>query len=349
VGDNAAASAEDAFGTSIGNERVGLYSSSEVRGFSPIVANNIRLEGLYMDRPAPFTDRLVEGNTIRVGLTAQNYLFPAPTGIVDYRIRPAGNRPIISTVIGLNSFGGGRVEVDTQIPIVTDRLGVVAGAAVFQDEYASGTDAFLASYAVAARWRPAAGVEVIPFWSRIDTWDREATPVLRPAGAFLPPRVERRLYAGPDWSDTRNMVTHSGVIAKGRWSDWSVAGGLFRTVTESPTNYAQVLAGLTPDGVGNGASPPIRCRSRRRPAASCAPAARSPMGRGGIPCTPRCAVGSGTASLVAAARSASAGRPSKALLTRRGRNSPLESRRARTSTSGLPALPMTGAGRAWAR
>jgi iron complex outermembrane recepter protein len=28
VGDNAAASAEDAFGTSIGNERVGLYSSN---------------------------------------------------------------------------------------------------------------------------------------------------------------------------------------------------------------------------------------------------------------------------------------------------------------------------------
>ena len=77
VTDNAVTSAEDAFGTSIGNERVGLYSSSEVRGFSPITANNIRLEGLYMDRPASFTDRLVESNLIRVGLTAQNYLFPA--------------------------------------------------------------------------------------------------------------------------------------------------------------------------------------------------------------------------------------------------------------------------------
>ncbi len=57
VTDNAAANAEDAFGTSIGNERVGLYSGTDVRGFSPVTANNIRLEGLYFDRPAAFTDR----------------------------------------------------------------------------------------------------------------------------------------------------------------------------------------------------------------------------------------------------------------------------------------------------
>lgn len=249
VRDNAAASAEDAFGTSIGNERVGLYSSTEVRGFSPVQANNIRIEGLYLDRPAPFTDRLVEGNSIRVGLTAQNYLFPAPTGIVDYRIRPAGNRPVVSTLIGLNSFGGGRIEVDTQIPVVADRLSIVAGAAGFLDEYASGADAVLASYAVAPRWKPQEGLEIIPFWSRIDTWDREASPVYIPAGPFLPPRVERRFYPGPDWADTRNVVTHTGAIAKWRAGDgWALAAGLFRSVTETPEQYAHILAELTPDG-----------------------------------------------------------------------------------------------------
>jgi iron complex outermembrane receptor protein len=110
VTDNAVTSAEDAFGTSIGNERVGLYSSSEVRGLSPITAKNIRLEGLYFDRPAAFTDRLVESNVIRVGLTAQNYLFPAPTGIVDYRLRPAGDKRIVSTLLGYGALGGGRIE-----------------------------------------------------------------------------------------------------------------------------------------------------------------------------------------------------------------------------------------------
>lgn len=249
VRDNAAASAEDAFGTSIGNERVGLYSSTDVRGFSPVQANNIRLEGLYLDRPAAFTDRLVEGNSIRVGLTAQNYLFPAPTGIVDYRIRPAGNRPVVSTMIGVNSFGGGRIEIDAQIPVVAERLSIVAGAAGFLDALPSGANAVLASYAIAPRWRPREGLEIIPFWSRIDTWDREATPIYIPAGPYLPPRVERRLYPGPDWADQRNIVTHLGGIAKWRaGGGWALAAGLFRSVTETPEQYAHILADLTPDG-----------------------------------------------------------------------------------------------------
>lgn len=248
VTDNAVTSAEDAFGTSIGNERVGLYSSSEVRGFSPITANNIRLEGLYMDRPASFTDRLVESNVIRVGLTAQNYLFPAPTGIVDYRIRPAGNKAIVSTLLGYGTLGGGRIEVDAQLP-VTQRLSLAAGVAVFADEYASGSDAILASYGIAPRWRPATGVEIIPFWSRFDTWDREATPLYAPARGLLPRPVRRRAYPGPDWADQRASSTNYGGLAKVRLdSKWSVAAGLFRSVADTPLNHAHILANLTPDG-----------------------------------------------------------------------------------------------------
>jgi iron complex outermembrane receptor protein len=174
VSDDAVTSAEDAFGTSIGNERVGLYGSSEVRGFSPITANNIRLEGLYFDRPAAFTYGPVESNVIRVGLTAQNYLFPAPTGIADHRLRPAGDKRIVSTLLGYGALRGGRIEVDAQSPIVRGQLSVAAGSAVFADEYARGGDAFLASYGIAPHWRTAAGVEVIPSWSRIDTRGRDA-------------------------------------------------------------------------------------------------------------------------------------------------------------------------------
>lgn len=44
--ENAVSSADDAFGTSVGNENIGLYSANDVRGFSPVTAGNIRLEGL---------------------------------------------------------------------------------------------------------------------------------------------------------------------------------------------------------------------------------------------------------------------------------------------------------------
>ncbi len=46
--ENAVTSADDAFGTSVGNETIGLYGIGEVRGFSPGAAGNIRIDGLYL-------------------------------------------------------------------------------------------------------------------------------------------------------------------------------------------------------------------------------------------------------------------------------------------------------------
>ncbi len=248
VNDNAVAGAEDAFGASIGNERVGLYSSSEVRGFSPITAGNIRLEGLYMDRPASFTDRLVESNVVRVGLAAQNYLFPAPTGIVDYRIRPAGDRRVISLVAGYGPMGGGRIEIDSQIPL-SDTLSLVAGVAGFDDEFASGADAVYGSYALAARWRPMDKVLVLPFWSRVDTWDREATALHVAAPGVLPEPVARRRYVGPAWADYRNIATNAGVLTRATLpGGFDLAAGLFRSVNDTRENHALVLTNVQADG-----------------------------------------------------------------------------------------------------
>ena len=41
--DNAVRQAEDAFGTSVGRESIGLYNAGSVRGFSPIAAGNARM------------------------------------------------------------------------------------------------------------------------------------------------------------------------------------------------------------------------------------------------------------------------------------------------------------------
>lgn len=248
VNDNAVAGAEDAFGASIGNERVGLYSSSEVRGFSPIAAGNIRLEGLYIDRPASFTDRLVESNVVRVGLAAQNYLFPAPTGVVDFRIRPAGDRRVVSVVAGYGPMGGGRLEIDGQFP-VTETLSLAAGVAGFDDEYASGADAVFGSYAIAARWRPTDNVLVLPFWSRVDAWDREATPLYVAAPGVLPPKVERGRYVGPAWADYRNVATNYGVLGRAPLpGGFDLAAGLFRSVNDTRQNHAHLLTGVQADG-----------------------------------------------------------------------------------------------------
>jgi iron complex outermembrane recepter protein len=66
-------SAADAFGSSVGNERVGIYNAFSARGFSPVQAGNVRLEGLYFDLQTGFSNRLISGINMRVGISAQGY------------------------------------------------------------------------------------------------------------------------------------------------------------------------------------------------------------------------------------------------------------------------------------
>ena len=78
--EDAMQTASDGFGLSIGNQSVGLYSQNSARGFSPSQAGNIRIEGLFIDPVGRIGTRITSGTTMRVGLAAQSYAFPAPTG-----------------------------------------------------------------------------------------------------------------------------------------------------------------------------------------------------------------------------------------------------------------------------
>jgi iron complex outermembrane receptor protein len=41
---------DDALGTSVGRQTIGLYTPTSARGFNPIQAGNVRIEGLYFDQ-----------------------------------------------------------------------------------------------------------------------------------------------------------------------------------------------------------------------------------------------------------------------------------------------------------
>ena len=89
--DNPVVSAEDAFGLTLGLESIGMYSPGQVRGFSPLTAGNVRIDGLYFDQQGAPSNRVIEGWAIRVGVSEIGYDFPAPTGIVDYELRHPGD------------------------------------------------------------------------------------------------------------------------------------------------------------------------------------------------------------------------------------------------------------------
>ncbi|RYG29819.1 MAG: TonB-dependent receptor, partial [Burkholderiales bacterium] len=45
--DDALSEADDAFGTNVGLESTGIYTEYETRGFSPLDAGNVRIDGIY--------------------------------------------------------------------------------------------------------------------------------------------------------------------------------------------------------------------------------------------------------------------------------------------------------------
>lgn len=247
TGDNAVSAAQDAFGTSVGDEKVGLYSPFTARGFSPVQAGNVRINGMYIDYQADLSDRLISGSNVRVGLTAQGYPFPAPTGVADFALRLPGTEAVASTVVGVGPFGGPRFEVDAKLP-VTGNLGIAGGVGWNDVENFYGGDQAIFTAAVVARWRVADRVEIIPFWGKKTESGAEPMPVIFTAGDYLPPDIERRRYFGPDWAKNEQEDVNYGLLATAGFGDWTLRGGLFRAIAHDYTNITPFFLDTTPGG-----------------------------------------------------------------------------------------------------
>jgi iron complex outermembrane recepter protein len=249
--ENATAQSDDAFGRRVGNESIGIYNAGDVRGFSPIDAGNVRLDGLYIDRQADPTDHLVEGSAIRVGIAAQGYPFPSPTGIVDYEIRRAGDQRIVSPVLRFGPFDSKAAEVDAKIPLIQDRLGVAAGVGLYNDCFEWGGCNNAYSLAFIPRWRPAEGVEIIPFYSHVKFGDEEPDPLLIPANGEPPPRIERREFYGQRWSQTEGETGTWGVLGEAPLGKWTFRLGLFESFFAPSEEFAELFTDIDPTGLAS--------------------------------------------------------------------------------------------------
>jgi len=249
--ENAVTQAEDAFGTSVGNEQVGLYSSSDVRGFSPTAAGNVRIQGLYFDQATGLNPRLQESSQIRVGIAAQGYAFPAPTGVVDYSLRLPGQEPRLSALVESNTRGTTRVEFDGAHSLIEGRLSVAGGVGFHRDVLADGSANFEHNEAVLLKWTPFENVEVLPFWSRSDYYDKRVGQTYAPNGPFLPKFNPGRHFFGPDWAVGREFDSNYGMLARFTpCPGGGVSVCLFRSEKKEPDSMFVLLSDLTRQGEG---------------------------------------------------------------------------------------------------
>jgi iron complex outermembrane receptor protein len=248
VGANPISDAEDAFGSNVGGEGLGIYSPGDVRGFSPTDAGNVRIEGLYIDRQTELTSRLVAGNRIRIGPSALGYAFPAPSGIADYRLRTAGSEAVLSVSGKWDSFAGWLVEADGLLPVFGERLGIAAGAGFYRNDFAYGNTNDVLSTSASLVWHPARSTELKPFWSRIRVVDEEAYPIVIGNGTDLPPRQSRRRFLGQQWADFDVERLTYGGLGRTNIGNFTIRGGVFRSANNTLEGHT-ILLEAAPRGV----------------------------------------------------------------------------------------------------
>jgi iron complex outermembrane receptor protein len=254
--DNAVTQAEDAFGFSVGRESLGIYNSGNTRGFSPVAAGNVRIDGLYFDPGTSFAfqaglpSTLLGSVSIKVGLSAQGYPFAAPSGIVDQSLRLPSSTTAASIVTNFDSYGTIGTEVDGSLK-ASDTLSIAYGLAGGRVEYPDGTSNWNHTESVLGRWRPAPGIEIVPFAFMYNDYNDEAGVFFIPAGSYLPKLPKTRSYEGPPWADYRYIDSGEGVLASASLAtNWLLRLGAFRTVHRQLTGFTNILNNEQPDGTG---------------------------------------------------------------------------------------------------
>lgn len=248
AGENAVRGASDAFGTVIGREEIGLYSADDIRGFSPVAAGNVRIDGLYFDPVGLPSDRISGATTIKVGPSALGSPFPAPTGIVDIGLRLPEDEAAGSALFSADSLGSRAAELDIALPL-TDRFSIGLGAAFSQQRLIDATREVARDAAFIAQWRPTDRINLIGFFSLEFTPREDAGPLYVPSGAVLPPDPPRRRFIGPAWAAGRSTETTAGTVVDWQWSDgWQLKAGLFRSTLASPRAFSNLLLDVQPDG-----------------------------------------------------------------------------------------------------
>jgi iron complex outermembrane recepter protein len=252
--ENAVNSADDAFGSSVGLEQTGIYSEQDTRGFSPSKAGNARIDGVYYDPVGALSARLRNGSVVRVGFAAEDYPFSAPTGIVEYRLRPMPNELGASLAYNAMAFGGYIREFDLRVPIAGEKLGFVGGVA--QSDLNQSDGARNAAWGMTYRFiARIGGVEVSPFAAVSWFTQARVRPLTVVSGDTLPQLPENHRYLGQDWANGHyDNHTFGGVVKAAITRNLSLRAGLFHGKGNRPENYSEIFSLVS---AGSGVTPTL--------------------------------------------------------------------------------------------
>ena len=255
AGDNVLTSAADAFGTSLGRENFGIYTTSRVRGFSPTEAGNTRMMGLYFDQIGMTSRSIRLGSTVKVGLGTLDSPFPAPTGVVDLSLRVpelAGDGAGKGSVtLGITETWKGTLDFEKELPL-SETFAVTVGGVFEAHNIMNGDQGRNWGLGLTARWRPVDGVEIIPFFGGFSRYNELGRQRWFTRDRRQPVKQADRMTAiGPLWAGNTDTPMNGGVVVKLTPGEgWDVQAGLFRSSMIRQLNHSILARDIDETGIG---------------------------------------------------------------------------------------------------
>ena len=246
-----------------------------MRGDSrPSAAGNLRIDGLYFDQITTSAGTVLDSTSIKVGLSAQGYPFAAPSGIVDQTLRTPGDKAGASLRHQFRQLGhmGSRSSMGRSRSAKNSRSAYGLNGDPTSN-FPTAPSNWNHTESLIARWRPAAGIEIMPFWSITNDYDDEA-------GTFYVCRLEsssrncpsRGHNEGRDWADYRYTGLNTGRPCLGAHSRRTgCSPRRLPVVNDIKHDFTNILADEQPDGSGERllfADPPRQFLVEQRRAAA---------------------------------------------------------------------------------
>lgn len=257
--DNAVTSAADAFGERVGTEQSGLYTETQVRGFDLNDSGAYRIDDAYFSRAAALNDPVLAGVGVRVGVNAVRLAYPAPSGVVNYRLRQAGPVNELRLGAGWRDFGTRVIQGDGSFR--NGALGV-AGGFVWRPLFrlAGGNEGRAFDLGGVASWDIAPDQRLRTFASLYQRgYDGDFTVL--PTEAAVPPSLKKLHQYSPSWAWTEALSSNIGALYDARIGGFTIDIAAFRSMFDMDrTDYTLISA----DSVGNASATTYRNPNRNK-------------------------------------------------------------------------------------